>query len=245
MRTRLASGIAAIVTIGSLTATPALAAQGAPPRDEGRQVSTYASLASPDYSGKVTVAEATQGLTLGMGTIDGIDGELVMVGGDVWRVSTDGVPQPVPGTTTTPFLQGTRFRAVRSGPVAPGMTCAQLGAAATELARTSSGMVAVRVRGTFTDLVTRSVPRQSRPYPSLADVVSQQVVFTLGQRRAVVVGFWTGTDMAGLNSPGLHLHALTADRSAGGHVLSCTAGPDVQISVQPLSAMRVISGDGS
>jgi alpha-acetolactate decarboxylase len=42
----------------------------------------------------------------------------------------------------------------------------------------------------------------------------------------------TAGDVAGVGPPGLHLHGVTRDRSAGGHVLSCIAGSDVQLSVQ-------------
>ena len=45
-----------------------------------------------------------------------------------------------------------------------------------------------------------------------------------------MVGFWTPDYAAGLNVPGYHFHFLTADRTAGGHVLECTLGR-VKISV--------------
>ena len=101
-------------------------------------------------------------------------------------------------------------------------------------------MVAVRVRGTFTDLVTRSVPAQTAPYPPLSQVVAGQTLFALGQRVAVLVGFRTGNDLAGTGAPGLHLHGLTADRTAGGHVISCVAGPDVQLSVQRTAGVQIL-----
>jgi acetolactate decarboxylase len=97
------------------------------------------------------------------------------------------------------------------------------------------------VRGTFTDLVARSVPAQAEPYPALATVVAGQTVFPLAGSRAVLVGFWTGADLAGVGAPGLHLHGVTADRSAGGHVLSCVAGGDVQLSVEPLDGVTVVT----
>jgi hypothetical protein len=33
---------------------------------------------------------------------------------------------------------------------------------------------------------------------------------------------------------------VTADRTAGGHVLSCIAGPDVQLSVQRAAGVQVL-----
>jgi acetolactate decarboxylase len=190
------------------------------------------------------VGSVVDGRTLGLGTLDHLDGEFVLVGGVPYRVGTDGVPQRVDPARTTPFLEAIRFAPTASGPVPPGTTCADLGAAVDALVGSGSGIVAVRVRGTFTSVVTRSVPAQTQPYQALAQVVAGQTVFALGERRAVLVGFRTGPDLAGTGAPGLHLHGVTADRSAGGHVLSCVAGPDVQLSVQRTAGVQVAGSSG-
>lgn len=203
------------------------------------QVGTYDYLIAPDYDGLASVGSVVRGQTLGLGTFDRLDGELVLVGGVAYRVGIDGVPQRASLSSSTPFLQAIRFAPQVSGAVAPGTTCAQLTERVDALAGTQSGVVAVRVRGTFTSLVTRSVAAQPEPYPALATAVAGQTVFALGQRRAVLVGFRTGADLAGTGAPGLHLHGLTADRTAGGHVLSCVAGPDVQLSVQRAAGIQV------
>ena len=208
-----------------------------------QQVGTYDYLTNPaDYTGLAPVSAVGDGPTLGLGTFDHLDGELILVGGTYYRVGTDGRPQPFDTARTTPFLQTIRFVPDASGPVPPGTTCAQLATVVNALAGTTFGVVAVRVRGTFADLVTRSVPAQAEPYAPLAQVVATQTLFPLGQQRAVLVGFRTGQDFAGVGAPGLHLHGVTADRTAGGHVISCVAGPDVQLSIERADAVTILSG---
>lgn len=230
----------------SATLLGALAAPSSGATGEDRtvwQIGTYDYLTNPaDYTGLAPLSSAQHGQTLGLGTFDDLDGELVLVGGRYYRVGTDGEPTAVDLARTTPFFQSIRFRPDRSGPVAPGTTCAQLLQAVNALAGTDAGMVAVRVRGTFADLVTRSVPAQTEPYPPLTQVVAGQTLFPLGQTRAVLVGFRTGQDFAGTGAPGLHLHGVTADRGAGGHVISCVTGPDVQLSVERADDVRIVSG---
>jgi acetolactate decarboxylase len=204
------------------------------------QVGTYDYLIAPDYDGLAPVGSVVRGQTLGLGTFDRLDGEFVLVGGVPYRIGVDGIPQRAALTASTPFLQAIRFAPQASGPIAPGTTCAQLSAHVDALAKTQEGVVAVRVRGTFSSLVTRSVAAQPEPYPPLSAAVAGQTVFTLGERRAVLVGFRTGADLAGTGAPGLHLHGVTADRTAGGHVLSCIAGPDVQLSVQRAAGVQVL-----
>jgi acetolactate decarboxylase len=104
---------------------------------------------------------------------------------------------------------------------------------------TDQGVIAVRVRGTFNQLETRSVPKQVKPWPSLSTVIAQQTKFTLDGKKAVLVGFRQGSDYLGVGQPGLHLHGLTSTWNAGGHVLSCTAGSDVQLSVQRASSVEI------
>lgn len=208
-----------------------------------QQVGTYDYLVQPDFTAVAPLGTAIDGQTLGLGTFDDLDGEFVLVAGTPYRIGTDGTPTVIDPSRTTPFAQAIDFQADASGPVAPGTTCAQLPAVITALAGQADGIVAVRLRGTFTDLTTRSVPRQSQPFPSLTTVVAGQTQFPLGTQRAVLVGFWQGDDMKGVGQPGLHLHGVTADRTAGGHVLTCTVGSDVQVSVQRADGVTIHGHD--
>jgi acetolactate decarboxylase len=203
------------------------------------QVGTYDYLVQPDFTGLQEVGEATDHGTFGLGTFANLDGELVMVGGAAYRVPTTGIPERITGKELTPFVQAINFKPTKSGPIPPGTQCSQLIPAINELMGTDQGVIAVRVRGTFNQLETRSVSKQVKPWPSFATVIGQQTKFTLDGRKAVLVGFRQGSDYLGVGQPGLHLHGLTSTMNAGGHVLSCTAGSDVQLSVQRASSVEI------
>lgn len=79
----------------------------------------------------------------------------------------------------------------------------------------------LRIEGTFAYLKTRSVPRQTEPYPPLLDVLENQPIFEFQNVTGVMVGFRLPGYMEGVNAPGYHFHFLTEDRTAGGHVLEC------------------------
>jgi len=237
MKIRLFSAVVAGVLICGLVSPIASAADG----DEWvQQIGTYDYLVSPNYAGLAPIKSASKGTTLGLGTFDHLDGEFVMVGGTMYRIGTDGTPVVIDGSQSTPWSESVKFTPTASGPVPPGTTCANLLAGVNALAKSDQGMVAVRVRGTFSDLTFRSVPAQTVPYPPLSQVVAKQTLFPLSQRRAVLVGFRTGKDLTGTGALGLHLHGLTADRKAGGHVISCVAGGDVQLSVQRTAGVSIL-----
>jgi acetolactate decarboxylase len=55
--------------------------------------------------------------------------------------------------------------------------------------------------------------------PPLVDVAKTQPVFHLEEVSCALAGFRFPDFARGLDVPGFHLHFLTADREAGGHVL--------------------------
>lgn len=225
----------------ALTSLPAPSAAPAPTRWVS-QAGTYDYLLTPDYTGVLPLSEVVGRSTIGLGTFDHLDGELVLVGGTVYRVGTDGIPAPADLATTTPFFQGVAFAPQTAMRIPEGTACSAMTPIIDELAGTTDGVVAVRITGAFAELSARSVPRQEQPYPPLADVVADQTVFPLADVRATLVGFRTGNSAKGIGAPGLHLHGLTADKSAGGHILSCTTGPQARMYVQVTRGVRVHTG---
>lgn len=239
-RSKVAALALVAISFGCLTlmaGTPATADDEF--RSELVQIGTYDYLVQPDFTGLAKVGDIARGRTLGLGTFANLDGELVMVGGVVYQIRPDGTPRLADPNSRTPFMQTIRFRPEVSAPVPPGTTCAALPALITETAGRGNGIIAVRIRGTFDDLVTRSVSADPPPFQPLSQTIAEQTVFPLGRERAVLVGFWQGRDALGIGQDGLHVHAVTADRAAGGHVLSCTTGPDVQLSIQVVTDVNV------
>lgn len=247
---RLAIAVTSTAAIALVAVVPLANAHG-PGRDTRAstatgwvsQIGTYDYLLQPDYDGIAPIADALGGKpTIGLGTFDRLDGELVLVGGTTYRVGTDGIPQAAKTTTTTPFFESVRFTPQASTRLPAGTECSALVPVINELAGTDQGMVAVRLIGTFDVLTARSVPAQSVPYPPLAEVIAEQVVFPLEDVRATLVGFRTGSDLLGIGAPGLHLHGLTKARDAGGHILGCTTGDDVRMSLQRTRGVQVLAG---
>jgi acetolactate decarboxylase len=83
-----------------------------------------------------------------------------------------------------------------------------------------AGRATVLTDGGFRSMRTRSVSRQSKPYPPLVDVTQDQPVFDLNDASGTLVGFRFPEFAKGMNVPGYHFHFLSEDRQAGGHVLA-------------------------
>mgnify|MGYP003565720958 CR=1 FL=1 len=98
------------------------------------------------------------------------------------------------------------------------------------------------MEGEFAYVKARSVPAQEKPYPPLSDVIENQTVFEFDDVRGTMVGFWCPSYIDGINAPGYHLHFLTADNSAGGHVLELRLG-DVTVSIDDTTDLNMVLPD--
>jgi acetolactate decarboxylase len=183
------------------------------------QVSTLNALLAGLYEGQVPVGELTAHGDLGIGTFDAVDGEMAVVDGVVYQMTSDGVARHADDAVRTPFACVTFFDADGSAPVPPGTDMAAFCALLDKLAGAPNLPLAIRVRGRFARTKTRNVPRQTPPYRRLAEVVKEQPVYDLSDVEGVIVGFRLPKYLDGVNMSGYHLHFVTADRTAGGHLL--------------------------
>lgn len=194
------------------------------------QTSTVAALLEGALDGDVSFAELAGRGDLGLGTFDAADGEMIALDGEFWRCDADGNAHPVEPERKTPFAVLVEFRPRRRFELAGRLEHDQLIAELDRRLGAPERVHAVRIDGRFERVHARSVARQSKPYPPLTEVVADQRVFDLAGVEGTMAGFRFPDFAAGLNVPGYHLHFITADRSRGGHVLSCSpAGISVAV----------------
>jgi acetolactate decarboxylase len=199
------------------------------------QAGTLAALLEGGYDGDATLAEILRLGDLGLGTVQHLDGELVVLDGAAWAIRSDGRVDALDGSVRTPFAVVCRFRGETSLHCNGPWTLAELrdrieGVATGEIPGLDDEIVAVRASGRFADLRLRSVARQHHPYPPLRDVVAHQTEWQVDSAVGTIVGFRFPDTLAGLEVPGYHVHFLSDDRTAGGHVIDLTMlDGDVQL----------------
>ena len=183
------------------------------------QTSTIGALLEGVYDGHMTCKELRDHGDFGIGTFHALDGEMVVLEGEVYRVGADGKAHSVDDMQRTPFAIATFFDADETLHLAERFDYKALEQRLDALLPTENILYAIKVEGDFYFVKTRSVPRQSKPYPRLIEVVEKQPTFELHDVHGTIVGFRLPRYMEGINVPGYHLHFLTEDRDAGGHVL--------------------------
>lgn len=191
----------------------------APGGDVLYQISTINALLEGIYDGETTLETLKQQGDFGIGTFTALDGEMIMLDGEIYQVKDDGVAYITNDSMTTPFAAVTFFEADETGAINETMSKAQMEEYLERLMPNPNIMYAVRISGTFDHMRTRSVPRQAQPYPKLAEVTKNQPTFEFTNVNGTIVGFWLPSYMDDINVPEYHLHFITDSRDAGGHIL--------------------------
>jgi acetolactate decarboxylase len=190
--------------------------------DDVYQVSTLGALSGGVMAGDSTCGILTDNGDFGVGTFNGLDGEMVVLDGTVYQVPVSGVPRAVRPGMKTPFAEVKFFKAEKNATAEDLASLDALKSYVDGVLPSRNFVFAVRLDGTFDHVKARSVPRQSPPYPTLEEVVAEQTVFELDDVKGTMVGFFYPDYLSGVNQAGYHFHFLTGDRKAGGHVLDCS-----------------------
>jgi acetolactate decarboxylase len=208
-------------------------------RDILFQTSTIDALLVGVYDGEMTFKELKQHGDLGLGTFNGLDGEMIALDGQFYQIKMDGVAYPVADSMKTPFSVVTFFEADDARQLNNKVNYEQLTQYLDSVIPTENIFYAIRIDGVFSYIKTRSVPEQHKPYPPLVDVVKHQAVFEFHDTEGTILGFRTPGYVKGINVPGYHLHFITADKKAGGHLLACEM-EDVKIELDSTSMFTLV-----
>ena len=208
------------------------------------QVSRIDRLMEGDYDGKATFGSLKKYGDFGLGTFEGVDGEMACLDGQFYQIKTDGVAYNVKGGIKTPFANLTWFKADETVKLTQPMTLSKLQAYMQENLVEPEGYYAIRISGEFEYVKTRSVHSQQEPYPPLADVIAQQVAFEFEQIEGTMVGFFFPDEVAGENVTGFHFHFLTENLKSGGHLLDCRI-KNVTVAVDRSSGIKWTAREGN
>ena len=201
------------------------------------QVSTSAALVEGLYQGAVKVARILSHGDFGLGTFIDLDGEMIVLDGVCYQVSSDGTVSDVEGDRLIPYAIVTRFNADFSEKQAELNSFAELVAACDQLRDSENLFYAFRIDGIFSLVKTRVM----KPVPEgtgLKAAASAQQQFLFQEQEGTLVGLWSPGFAGSFSVPGYHFHFLSTDRKRGGHVLECRAN-DVTIAGCAMHEMHV------
>ena len=165
-------------------------AANAPERDTLYQVSTIDALMQGVYNGDVTVGELKKHGDFGIGTFDKLDGEMIVLDGQVWQAKSDGTVSSAMDNQTTPFATVTYFSTdIRQNTTDRAMNYSEFSTVMAAQLPSQNMIYAVKIHDTFPSVTVRAIPAQEQPYPNLTVASKEQQVYTFTNITGTVVGY--------------------------------------------------------
>lgn len=190
-------------------------------KDTVYQYSVINALMEGVYDGEVSVGCLKHKGDFGIGTFNGLDGELVALGGEFYQVKSDGKAYLCNDKIKVPFVVEKFFKPEQGFCLNQEMSYDNLTRHIDALLESKNVFYALEISGEFSYIKVRSVPAQNKPYVGLGEAVKNQAVFEYENVKGSLVGFRFPEYMQGVNVPGYHLHFIDKDRDFGGHLLDC------------------------
>ena len=160
------------------------------------QYNTLGALMAGLYGGTLTVGELLEHGDLGLGTLDSIDGELIVLDGKAYQAKgSEGkvevvevaADEKVPYAAVVPHQAEVLFRSIK-------------------------------IKGHFKHMHVRMIPK-SAPDTKFAEVATHQPEYEADNISGTIVGIWTPEMFHGVSVAGYHLHFISDVLSFGGHVM--------------------------
>lgn len=190
--------------------------------DSMYQVSLMQAFMHGEYDGVITVGDFKKHGDIGLGTFEGVNGEMIVLDGVVYQAAADGSINVMPDNETIPFATITKFD---EDAKITNVTAKNFDDLTGQLNKTiekygTNNMYVIKIKGDFSNITVRSVVKQEKPYKEFTDVAAvDQKVFNCTDQTGTLVAVYFPEYMNELNMHGWHLHFLSDDKTKGGHVL--------------------------
>lgn len=185
------------------------------------QISTLNSLSAGNFDGNWTTGELRAHGDTGLGTLNGLDGEMIELNDNVYQVKSNGTVYLVNDSANTPFAMTVFFKPDKILILNSSMNLTQFEQYLNATVPSKNMFYSIKVIGTFNSIKARSPPKQNKPYPNLTTALKNQTIFNFNNITGTMVGFWCPAYASGVNLNDYHFHFISEDKNSGGHVLDC------------------------
>ena len=183
------------------------------------QSSIMTALIDGIYDGETTYGELAKYGDFGLGTFNGLDGEMVGFDGKFYQLRDNGTASVVQPSQKTPFAAVSFFKEEIVHNVTSPIKKDDVEKLIDRLVNTENLYFAIRMDGMFSSVQTRTVSKQEKPYRALTEVAKNQQTFNFSKIRGTLAGFRSPDFAQGISVAGYHLHFINEEKTGGGHMI--------------------------
>jgi len=183
------------------------------------QAGTLINLLDGVYTGSTTLGNLAKFGDIGLGTPDGLSGEMVEVNDKFYAADGQGNAKLIPDNITTPFAMVVKFQPKKIIVLRNIGNIDQFKDALNSHITSNNLFYVIKVTGTFNYIKARSIIPPKKPYQPLKQVIkTNQRIFYFHNIPGTLVIFKAPNFMAPITVPGYHIHFISKDRKKMGHV---------------------------
>lgn len=185
------------------------------------QVGRFSNFIQGDYDGKVSLDKLSDYGNFGVGTFDGLDGELVALDGFFYKIPSNGkvLNAKKEKNQSIPYATVHFFNANNTVYLDESLNFKELEEVLDRVKSDQNKVYAFKISGNFNYLKLRSPKIQSKPYRKLKEIIDHQPIFEHKNIDGTLVGYFTPSKFGDVLIPGYHFHFISKDKKVGGHVL--------------------------
>lgn len=176
-------------------------------------------LLSNVFEGNTTIKEILKHGDFAIGTMNCLDGEMIILDGKAYTIRADGKVYEIDDLERSPISVVTHFKKDFSFNIGTPMKYSQLVEKINSYLPTENIFYAVKILGEFKFITTRSIAKQSKPFRLIEDITNEAVKFNFTNIQGTVIGFKSPSFIERIGVPGYHFHFIDKERKVGGHLL--------------------------
>ena len=191
-------------------------------RESIAQIALLQSLAQGYFGGTITSGQLRTLGDTGIGTFEGLNGEMIVLDGTVYQALGDGRVIATPDKTIIPYATVTYFDDDIAVNLKNIKDKAAFEKALNDVVEKNgaNSFYMVKLNAEFESILYRSEYGSKEPYPTLVEALKgKQTEFTGRNIKGTLVGLYCPSYMGELNSVGWHFHFISDDKQKGGHIL--------------------------
>ncbi|MBW1606420.1 acetolactate decarboxylase [Lactobacillus sp. Sy-1] len=157
----------------------------------------------------------------GIGSGEGLDGELIINNGTPFLIQGDGMVKTLDNNFTVPFANA-HFADYSITHNTNINNYQSLGNAVFTTHRFKNILFSVKLHGQFESVKVRSVFKQSKPYPSLVETAKSEKRFEANHISGTLISYYYPDIFSKIAVGGFHSHFISDNQRIGGHLMNFT-----------------------
>ncbi|THV62507.1 MULTISPECIES: acetolactate decarboxylase [Chryseobacterium] len=175
------------------------------------------------YTGDLTVQDLKKKGDFGLGTYNLLDGELIALDGNVYRIASDGSVEIADNKRLVPFGSFTFFKKDHLITLENIQTTDMLMKKLLEVLPSSNRFYAVKIETTFMNVTLGGAEKvHEKDTTGIAVLMKTRPLYKKQNIKGTLTGFYNPSYIGGLDLSPFHFHFLSEDKRVGGHLMEGT-----------------------